>query len=221
MRDALKKLEGQLVMVQGTVARGNITQNGTKHFCVAKPRVTPWDGESKLIPTNDKPVADHLWIQCTGESNWPKLYAPHFCIGTVGWYSRANGTVDLSVHDLARILNADRELFNIRYVLSKGNTKANRHEANRRLSHLATALVDHGTVCDGDTRYVYSHKMSLGEIADQVIALSRQIDKNDFSDFLPAINRLQNKPTPGSALLLHNPKPAPHRSAVDQLLEGS
>ena len=218
MRDALKKLEGQLVMVQGTVARGNITQNGTKHFCVANPRVTPWDGESKLIPAKGKPVADHLWVQCTGKSNWPKLYAPHYCIGTVGWYTRANGTVDLSVHDLAKILNADRELFNIRYVLSKGNTKANRLEADRRLSCLATALVEHGTVFDGDVRYVYSHEMSLAEVAERVVTLCRQIDKHDFSDFLPAINRLQSKPKPGSALLLHSPKPAPHKSAVDQLL---
>ena len=219
MRNALKELEGQLVMVEGVVAKGNVTKNGSRHFCVSNPRVTPWDGMSKLKSTKGQPpVADHMWVQCDKTSNWPKLYTKHFCIGTVGWYARADGSIDLSVHDLARLMNGDRLLWQIEYQLHNKNHLT---EAAQNIAAMAKALADHGKRFDGDVRYVYSPRHSYKELAEKLTQLHEEASSRQFSEILPSLHRLRQAAVPGSAVLLHNTKPARELSAVERLLEGS
>ena len=222
MREALKALEGQLVVVEGVVSKGNITQNGDRHFCVTRPRVTPWDGYSKLTASSGPPVADHLWVPCSQDSNWPKLYSKHFCVGTVGWYSRADGSVDLSVRNVARILNAERELWNIKFLLHKqGSNKANLNEAINRIEYMAAALYVHGDEINGDVRYVYSCRFNLDEIIEQLGKFKAEADSRKYSEILPALQGLQREPVPGSALLLGAMEPTKPQSALERLLGGS
>ena len=220
MRDALKELEGQLVMVEGVVAKGNVTKNGSRHFCVSNPRVTPWDGMSKLKSTKGQPpVADHMWVQCDKTSNWPKLYTKHFCIGTVGWYARADGSIDLTVRDLARLMNGDKVLWNIEYLLYKSSAnKGHLTEAASNIGAMLQALLDHGKRFDGDVRYVYSPRHSYKELAEKLTQLHEEASSRQFSEILPSLHGLRQAAVPGSAVLLHNTKPARELSAVERLL---
>ncbi len=47
MRDQLRKLEGQLIFIQGRI-KNYSHRNGHRYVCLQRPSVIPWDGNEPL-----------------------------------------------------------------------------------------------------------------------------------------------------------------------------
>ena len=107
MRDQLLAMEGQLVGVTGRVS-------GFGHrkdlFCLANCLINSWDGASSIRAcTNEQPGTvrvDHMWVSCDGFGG-VKRYEQFGLMGRVGWYSRADGSVDLGIVDPGPNTNID------------------------------------------------------------------------------------------------------------------
>ena len=99
MRDQLCAMEGQLVGVTGRLS-------GFGHrkdlFCLANCLINSWDGASSVKACiEEQPGAvrvDHMWVSLDG-FNGVKRYEQFGLMGRVGWYSRADGSVDLGIVD--------------------------------------------------------------------------------------------------------------------------
>jgi len=107
MRDQLCAMEGQLVGVTGRLS-------GFGHrkdlFCLANCLINSWDGASSVKACiEEQPGAvrvDHMWVSLDG-FNGVKRYEQFGLMGRVGWYSRADGSVDLGIVDPGPNTNID------------------------------------------------------------------------------------------------------------------
>ncbi len=95
MRNELKALEGQLVYVLGRVTEARINADSLDAL-MPRPRLHRWDGKSPLREESPIPT-DHLWVRTGREGLGVEMLETAVVIGRVGYYRRANGTVDLGV----------------------------------------------------------------------------------------------------------------------------
>lgn len=225
MRDQLKHLEGQLVVLQGRVAKARITDDRRYFFCVSQPELAPWDGNESLGNVRAKPQAklDHIWVQTSADQcNWPQLYTKQFLVGTCGYYCRKDGSVDLSVTDTARILNGEKVMYEIEAVLRSKRPEAERIDgALKLISYLAASLLKHGTQKDGEDYYVYANSKSVFDLTEELISVRDDVLKRQQQMVLQSVHHL--KPVaqkPGSMLFLNQPTAPKHQSALDALLKG-
>ena len=222
MREQLKQLEGQLVVLRGRVAAARITDNNRYYFCVSNPKISPWDGNEPLKDASSSNTvrADHVWIQTSTDCNWPKLYEKHFMVGTCGYYTRKDGSVDLSVTKTAAILNGQKFLWDIEAVLRSKRSETHRVDrALEMIAYLAEQLLHHGDEHGDREWYVYGTNMSVKEIADKLLTINTDVLKRQRALALESVRHL--KPVaqkPGSMLFLNQPSPPKHQSAVERLL---
>ena len=95
MRDALRPFEGQLVAFSG-----RLTDFGHRKdlACMSNCTVAPWDRNASINEALSQPQAikvDHFWH--TARYQPDARYGRICSIGRVGWYTRADGSVDLGV----------------------------------------------------------------------------------------------------------------------------
>jgi hypothetical protein len=96
-RDALRPLEGQLVWFSGRLSTWKTQANGRLSACLTTVNIRPWDGEAAISDCPVTTTVDHVWI-CDIPDSWPRERLRRYvAIGRVGWYRRADGTVDLGV----------------------------------------------------------------------------------------------------------------------------
>ena len=95
MRDALRPFEGQLV-----AWRGHLKEFGHRPglICFTNCVVAPWDRNAALNKAIKSPEAievDHLWVDVIPDG--AERYSRCCAIARVGWYTRADGSVDLGL----------------------------------------------------------------------------------------------------------------------------
>lgn len=109
MRDALRELEGQLVVIRGKVSE--VKRHDNKRFAlIVKPKIFPWDGFTAINKIlNDKSryvKVDHLWCELRRDDPTP-LYTAVFGCSRVSWYTRKDASIDLGVQPMHVMLNCD------------------------------------------------------------------------------------------------------------------
>jgi len=97
MRNQLRQLEGQLVLITARKVSQRRSEDG-RHFVLIKAaKVWRWDGLSPIDVVEANPPAaqvDHLWLQTSGRS--PAELLERLTYGArIGWYRRSDGSVDL------------------------------------------------------------------------------------------------------------------------------
>lgn len=97
MRNQLRHLEGQQVVTVGRMTAFKTQPDGTVFVCLANCKIRPLSD----LPLNDVPPisVDHLWVVLSGsdEAERRELLNRYECAGTVGYYTRADGSIDLTV----------------------------------------------------------------------------------------------------------------------------
>ena len=109
MRDALRELEGQLVVIRGKVSE--VKRHDNKRFALlVNPKVFPWDGFSPMGVILDNSAfhvkVDHLWCELRQDDPTP-LYTAVFGCSKVSWYTRKDASIDLGVQPMHVMLNCD------------------------------------------------------------------------------------------------------------------
>jgi hypothetical protein len=220
MREQLKQLEGQLVVLQGRVAKARITEDDRYYFCVSKPALRPWDANAPLLDCKVAAKADHVWVQTDSTCNWPRLYEKHFMVGTCGYYRRKNGSVDLTVTKTAAILNGQKLIWEIESILKSKRPEEERlTRAKDLITSLASFIYNQGEEIDGKQHFVYSQEMSVEDITERVIALGKECQQRERSLMLQRVGHL--KPVtrkPGSMLFLNQATAPKHKTALETLL---
>ncbi len=104
MRDELRALEGQQVHFRGRLKEWRRDDAGTVRICMAAVEVRPFAMDR---PLKDAPVikVDHIWHLNVQEDSvrCRKMLRKMEGIGTVAWYRRADGSVDLGLRCEASI----------------------------------------------------------------------------------------------------------------------
>ena len=98
MRDQLKPLEGQLVVIKGRITEKQRQADGTITVCLAAVEVRPLLSDVPL--QSIKPIrVDHLWVRDIAEDaiDWRGLLRSMCGAGRVIYYRRGSGSVDLSI----------------------------------------------------------------------------------------------------------------------------
>ena len=224
MREELKKLEGQTVVLQGRVAKARITEDDRYYFCVSKPVLRPWDGSAPLLNSKTTAKADHVWVETDSSCNWPRLYEKHFMVGTCGYYRRKNGSVDLSVTKTAAIINGQKLIWEVEAILS--STRRPEEERLTRakdlLISISAFICNQGEEVNGKQHFVYSHELSLDEMTDRVVALHKECQQRERTLMLRRVGHLRPTPQkPGAMLFLNQPTTPKHQTALEKLLGGS
>ena len=225
MREQLKHLEGKLVVLRGRVASARVSENHRYYFCVSNPKISPWDGIEplKTAAFKNSVRADHVWVNTSDNVNWPQLYEKHFLVGTCGYYTRKDHSIDLSITKTAAILNGQKFLWDIENVLRSKRSEAQRiDKALEMLSYLSDSLIHHGDKKDGMDHYVYGTDWSVHEITDRLLAMHKDVLQRQRALALESVRHL--KPVaqkPGSMLFLNQPTQPKHQTAVERLLGGN
>ena len=107
MRTALKRLENQLVFCHGRVIKKTKRfDDGTMDILVSPVTVKAWDGHSSIdsIPQDQTEKIDHLWLRADARNSarLEMLQRAGF-IGRIGYYTRADGSVDLAVNTVPAV----------------------------------------------------------------------------------------------------------------------
>ncbi len=98
-RDSLRQFEGQLVIFNGRLADVSRPRNDTRDYLLTTVRCWSWDGDSAM-PLSLAPDAavDHAWLRLNlTDQPRTELLQRVEGVATVGWYTRANGSVDLGL----------------------------------------------------------------------------------------------------------------------------
>jgi len=101
VRNELKALEGDLVFVTGRPTEAR--RDGEDiYLMLVRPQLQRWDG---MAPIGQGPAiqTDHLWVQCETNKWAGEMLQLVVGVGRVGYYRRADGTVDLGVALLVSI----------------------------------------------------------------------------------------------------------------------
>lgn len=98
MRDELRGLEGQKVHFIGRLKEWRLNSDGTARVCMAAVEIRPLDPTRSLKETPAVRV-DHFWqLNVPADSMGSKKMLHKMAgVGTITWYSRADGSVDLGV----------------------------------------------------------------------------------------------------------------------------
>lgn len=111
MREALRPLEGALVIAKGRILQKNLRHDlpDTVDVLLGSVSIYRWDGTS-VVDAHTRPEpdakAEHLWLRMPAEGcEGSELLSKTFVFGRVGWYARARGDIDLGItalvaHDL-------------------------------------------------------------------------------------------------------------------------
>jgi hypothetical protein len=223
MREELKQLEGQLVVLQGRVAKARITEDDRYYFCVSKPALRPWDGNAPLLDCKVAAKTDHVWVQTDSSCNWPRLYEKHFMVGTCGYYTRKNGSVDLTVTKTAAILNGQKLIWEIEGILKSKRPEEERLDrALDLIKSLSSFIYHQGEEIEGKQHFVYSQEMSVAAITERVVALWKECQQRERTLMLQRVGHLRPTPQkPGSMLFLNQPTAPKHQTALETLLGGN
>ena len=118
MRDQLRSLEGQLVTVVGRNKERRRNDDGRTFSMIKNAIIRPWDGISAVDVSRNKPAiqVDHVWVMQSPHVTGMRaeLLSSTITVGTVGYYTRADGSMDLGIRDICRVCNIDSIL---RYVV--------------------------------------------------------------------------------------------------------
>lgn len=110
-RQELLPLKDQVVHYDGWVESWNIWPDGTRDILLKSVKVRPYSLELTEIELNEQPpvCTDHLWLRVHEGFHCPPLkrLVPWFGFGKVGWYQRANKTVDLGVTSVKSVPGGD------------------------------------------------------------------------------------------------------------------
>jgi hypothetical protein len=104
MRDQLRPLESQLVVIKGRITEKQKQADGTIAICLAAVEVRPHRIDR---PLRDVPPVrcDHLWIRGldADDVDFRGMLRSMSGVGRVSYYRRGNGTVDLGIKAVAGI----------------------------------------------------------------------------------------------------------------------
>lgn len=220
MRDQLRKIEGRLVYILGKPSEVRSFSKG-RDICLKRPTVIPWDENAALDFKQKGVKCDHLWIRALGPSK-VSMYQESISIARVGYYTRANGSLDIGCQDVARIYNADKSL-DLIYDTRLLRKEEQLIQCEILLSELKQIFKDHGKLGpDGSPMYVYSEHLSISEVKAKTTEIRAELDRRIAQSVIqraPKASRLQ----PGSALFLGNNSTdlTLSDSSIDRLLRGS
>ena len=146
-------MEGQLVAV-----RGRLSGFGHRKdlFCLANCAINLWDGNSTVKACIDEQPGvvqvDHLWVSLESETTEVKRYERFGLLGRVGWYSKADGSVDLGIVDPGNNLIIDDLMRDIANRPQKDSAATTRNllRANQKLiaKHEKGEVILWGVDCD-------------------------------------------------------------------------
>jgi hypothetical protein len=181
MRDQLRALENQLVLVTGRLVDKRRTPDGEHINVLVKPAVLhPWDGVSAVdidSPTagNGIPV-DHLWFRMEpDQAKSVEMLQTCILCGKVGYYTRgSNGSVDLGVRseplvDLDRLMDAALDDANDKSVALLDRMKGTRETALTALYYL---------VYQGKTGWAFSRELNAREAVREIAQIYRKVDRS-------------------------------------------
>ncbi len=188
MRDELRQLEGDRVIVIGTVS--DIQQRPEGHYdvCIADVEIRRWDPE---VPTYSVPPisVDHLWILKPG--NIPPVGRQIVYLGDVSFYTRRNVSIDLGVNSI--------ESMCLNYLFDQIVKKAPRCR-NDRASYIAGYFVRMLDDVKAGKGYLLSHDQSeidfLHDAADVARRLLRERELNEAALLSSTLARIQRTTTP-------------------------
>lgn len=98
-RDSLRHLENRLVVFTGRLADVSRPRGGIRCYLINRVRCWAWDGDSPVsFSVAPDGAADHAWLRiAVDEQPSIELLQRVEGIATIGWYSRADGSVDLGL----------------------------------------------------------------------------------------------------------------------------
>ncbi len=161
MRNELKPLEGDLVLVLGRAKEAR-RKNGQLHVMLTRPTLRLWDGQAP-VQQGKSIQTDHLWVQCPVDEWGGEMLEVKQGIGRVTYYQRADGTVDLGVA-LCSGLNFDRLACAWIEILGTDMRQSSVKHVLEGLTETLEELKTQGR----DDRYVYSYYCSLPEMIKRV-----------------------------------------------------
>jgi len=133
MRESLKALEGQTVVFKGRITERQLQPDGTYTVCLAAVEVRKHTNKLPLQQVTPVKV-DHLWIRDLSPEaiDWRGLLRSMNGAGTVIYYRRGDGSVDLSIRSRTGIC-----LDSLWYEV---NAEPKRHERAALLGSASTAI---------------------------------------------------------------------------------
>ena len=222
MRDNLRSLEGQLVTIYGRNKERKKLEDGRRFSLIKNPVIRPWDGNSRIDLRSKGIKVDHVWIALSPHSKQPltELLKTTITVGTVGYYTRADGSLDLGIRDMARIVNIDNWLeFCISHHEALMGAEQWR-QVTATLSNLGDIqyfLDGHGKRNEhGEVQYVISQVHSTDEArawVKQQIGVYERLQASllrcKAGHQAKQKPHAQRSPSPGSAILLGGACPPP------------
>jgi hypothetical protein len=155
-RAELRSHENQLVQFDGWVESWTCRDDGTKDVLLKQLAFTPYDLNTVARQERDHAVAttDHVWLRVPPGTDYDSMRRlDHvFGYGRIGWYSRADGSVDLGLRSLCSV-QGGRLAKELRTILLRGDWAA----AERRLRDLRRRIQSQELV-------VFDRKSSATEI---------------------------------------------------------
>ena len=219
MRDQLRNIVGRLVYIHGKPCEARSFGEG-RDICLKRPTVIPWDENAPLDFKAKGIKCDHLWIRALKPGK-VCMYQESVSIARVGYYTRANGSLDIGCQDIARLYNADRllDLFCDTRLFQKEKQLI---QCEILLNELNEMFEHHGKLGpDGSRLYVYSEFLSITEVKAKLKRLKAELDRRIAQKVIQSSPKA-SKVQPGSALFLGNNSTdlTLSDSAIDRLLRG-
>ena len=188
MRDQLRQLEGDRVIVTGTVSYVQQRPEGHYDVCIADVEIRRWDPE---VPTlSIEPISvDHLWVLKPAQI--PSIGKQIVYLGDVSYYTRRNGSIDIGVNSIpSACLN-----YAFQQVL-KGAPKCR----DERASYVgAYCLQIMGDIKEGKAYLMSKTQSEMDFLLDAAATAKRLIDEkqlNEAARFSSVLARIQRTTTP-------------------------
>ena len=235
MRDQLRSLEGQLVTVVGRNKERRRNDDGRTFAMIKNAIIRPWDGNSAIDVSRKKPAiqVDHVWIMQSPHVTGMRaeLLTSTITVGTVGFYTRADGSIDLGIRDICRVCNLDsmlRYLVDIHEAMMSCKQWDQTVEAVDNLRSIQDYLAIHGKRNEhGERQYALTKHFTIPELRKWVdenlnyyLGIQATLLRAKVGH-LPRRSADTQSPPPGSAIFLgkqtrpHSDRP---KSELEKLL---
>ena len=232
MRDNLRSLEGQLVTIVGRNKERRRNDDGRTFSMIKNAIIRPWDGNSAVDVSRNKPAiqVDHVWVMQSPHvtAMRAELLASTITVGTVGFYTRTDGSMDLGIRDICRVCNIDsmlRYLVDIHEAMMSCAQWDQTVEAVGNLRSIQDFLAVHGKRNEhGEMQYALTIHYTIPELrkwVDENLSYYLGIQATLLRarvGHLPRKSPDTQAPSPGSAIFLGR-QPCSHSGRPQSELE--
>ncbi len=166
MRTALAKYENQLVLIRGRKTEAHRQPDETFHVCLAPVHIQRFYNDRPMSEEPEEKIS-HLWLNSVPKEhiNSVEMLSPFIALAEVYYYTRSNGSVDLSVRTLPSF-SLDNGLAEVHKLLN-----SNKEEKAKAFT---ASLVHH---CELNRDMVWSWSFKAHEILASLKTLITRWDQ--------------------------------------------